>query len=811
MLQEKSVEKNSNETTPYMWRINKAKQRVLSIKPSMDLENAVILTESFKKTEGDPLVIQKAKAFREQCEKKTITIWDDELIVGCSGSKIRGGILCADVCWSILNDELETISNRAYDPFYISEEEKEVFKKVIKPYWKNKSGFEKWLTRIPEDVAALRNTSVIYIDRKAVRGPGELTPDYPWILQAGIKGIQNHIQQNLNSIDPAKAGGYEKRLYLQALLISSEGIITLAKRYAWEAKRLAGKEQSTRRKQELEKIAEICERVPTHPARTFREAIQSIYLYHICIFMEQNAASYNPGRLDQYLFPYYQKDLEAGRISEDEAQELFDCLWIKYAEPCLFQDETTAEYASGYNMFQNTCCGGINESGQDAVNELSYMMLQATMDVKLYQPSLSVRYNSGKNPDSFLRKIVDLVSLGTGFPAIHNDECGIKMMLKKGVSLEEAYDWNPCGCVETNLAGKLRGYTAIADVNLGSAVEFALTNGIFRKNGDQLLPKSGDPQQYKTFEQFKTAVKQHLSYIIKKVVEANAVLETIWDERPVPATSLSFKGCVDSAKDYAWGGPKYTTGNGIIMDGVADFINSLAAINHLVFKTKTMEWGELLDALDKDFVGLENIQQLCLNAPKYGNDIPEVDAIATEMFHFMAAEVDQYDTKYGKMMSGILPVTAHVPLGMVVGALPSGRKAWTTLTDGMGPTGGSDVSGPTAVLKSVSKIPHDMYVSGTLLNLKLDPELVKDVRGKRNLMSYIKSMCDLGIYHVQFNVVSTETLVAAQKEPENHKDLLIRVAGYTAYFVELGKDVQEEIIGRTMQTLGSNSSVNSSN
>ena len=796
----------TNTKTPYLWRIKKAKERVLSIKPSMDLENAVILTKSFQKTEGDPLVLQKAKAFREQCEQKTVTIWQDELIVGCSGSKIRGGILCADVCWSILNEELDTISTRPYDPFYISEDEKNMFNEVIKPYWKNKSGFEKWIKRIPPGVAALRDTSVIYIDRKAVRGPGELNPDYPWILEVGITGIQDRIRQNMESIDLSTEDGYEKKLYLEALLISSNGIITLAGRYAEEARRLAEKEQDPRRKKELEQIAEICQRVPAYPARTFREAMQGIYLYHICIFMEQNAASYNPGRLDQYLYPFYQQDIAAGRITQEQAQELFDCLWIKYAEPCLFQDGKTAEYASGYNMFQNACCGGIDQSGQDAVNNLSYMMLQAMMDVQLYQPSLSVRYNSGKNPAAFLSKVVDLVALGTGFPAIHNDECGIKMMLKKGVSLEEAYDWNPCGCVESNLAGKLRGYTAIADVNLGSAVEFALTDGIYRLNGDQLVPPSGNPKEFTSFSQVKAAVKQHLKFIIKKVVEANHVLETIWDERPVPAISLGFQGCVDNATDYAWGGAKYSAGNGIIMDGVADLINSLAAIDHLIFRERSMSWTDLLNAINHDFEGLDAIRQLCLSAPKYGNDRPEVDAIGTEMFHFLAAEVDQYETKYGRMTSGILPVTAHVPLGLVVGALPSGRKAGTTLTDGMGPTGGTDVSGPTAVLKSVSKIPHDMFVSGTLLNLKLDPELLKDERGKRNLMSYIKSMCDLGIYHVQFNVIANETLLAAQKEPEHHKDLLVRVAGYTAYFVELGKDVQEEIIGRTMQSLGADSS-----
>ncbi|MCF8074615.1 MAG: hypothetical protein K9K63_01730 [Desulfotignum sp.] len=788
----------SDAAISYMQRIEKLKDRVLSTRPAIDLENAAILTKSFMETQGEPLVLRKAKAFREQCRRKTVTIWEDELIVGCSGSRTRGGILSADVCWSVMDNELDTMNDRPFDPFRVTEKDKKLFTDVIKPYWKNKSVFEKWLKRIPDSVAGLRDNAIIYIDRKAVRGPGELTPGFDWLLEDGISGIQKWVEELLEQSELSAPNGYERQTYLRSLLISCEGILTLAARYAKEARRLAALQKNPERKAELEEIAQVCDRVPAHPAETFREAVQSVYLYHICVFMEQNAASYNPGRMDQYLYPFYKKDKAAGRLTDDQAQELFDCLWIKYAEPCLFQDGKTAEFASGYNMFQNACCGGIDENGQDAVNELSYMMLQAMKEVKLYQPSLSVRYHAGKNPVSFLRKIAELVKEGTGFPAIHNDEVGIKMLLKKGVTLKEAYNWNPCGCVETNLMGKLRGYTAIADVNLGSVVEFAMTDGVFRKTGENLGVRTGDPRSFDTFDDFKTAVKKQVARIIQVIVEANSVLETTWNERPVPVASLTFKECVASATDYAWGGAKYSTGNGIILDGIADFINSLSAVNQLIYEEKTLTWDRLLSALESDFKGFDDVRQLCLTAHKYGNDIPSCDDIASEMFAFMADEIDRYDTVHGRMISGILPVTAHVPLGHVVGALPSGRLAWTTLTDGLSPTGGTDVNGPTAVLKSVSRIPHDMFVSGTLLNMKLDPSFVADDRGLRNLMWLIRSMCDLGIYHVQFNVVSADTLRAAQKEPEKYRDLLIRVAGYTAYFVELGRDVQDEIIGRTV-------------
>jgi formate C-acetyltransferase len=783
----------------YMERIKRLKARVINTRPAMDLENAKILTESFQQTEGQPQVLRKAKAFREQCRRKSVTIWDDELIVGCSGSRIRGGILCADVCWSILDKELDTISDRPYDPFYLDAESHRIFTDIVRPYWKGKSNYEQWLTQMPQDVAALREATVIYIDRKAVRGPGELTAGFDLLLSEGINGVLERIETRKAALDPAVAGNYPKIVYLSALRIAAEGVINLAERYADECERLAANEMSPNRRSELQEIAEICRHVPAHPARTFYEAMQSVYLYHVCTFMEQNAASYNPGRMDQYLWPFYKADLGAGRITPERAQELFDCLWIKYSEPCLFQDGTTAEYASGYNMFQNVCAGGIDENGQDAVNDLSYMILQATMDVRLYQPSLSVRYNLGKNPNKFLRKIVELIKLGTGFPAFHNDEVGIRMMQNKGIPLREAYNWNPCGCVETNLMGKLKGYTAIADVNLGSIVEFALLNGIHRNSGLKLGVESGDPGEFETYGDFARAVKKQLAHVIRKVVEANGVLDEIWDDRPVPVTSLSHAECIENAMDYAWGGAKYNTGNGIIYDGVADFINSLAAVNHLVFNRKKITLAELVDALEKDFVGYETIQRLCENAPKFGNDNPEVDNIAADMFAFIAAETESYHGKYGRMMAGMLPVTAHVPLGFSVGALPSGRKAWTSLTDGISPTGGTDINGATAVLKSIAKIPHDLFVSGTLLNMKIEPALLETETGMRNLMALLKSLCSLGIYHVQFNVISAETLLKAQQCADDYRDLLIRVAGYTAYFVELGKDVQDEIINRTVQ------------
>ncbi len=783
----------------YMDRIEYMKNRVVHTMPEMDLENARILTESFKETGGEPLCIRKAKAFRKQCREKTVKIWEKELIVGCPGSKMRGGILCADTCWSILDEELDTISTRKYDPFYLRPEDREMFLNVIKPYWEGRSTYEAWLKQIPEDCRKLRDAGQVYINRKAVRGWGETTAGYRQIIEEGIESICRTIRGRMERLDETVPGDIEKMNYLRAMLICAEGICGLAERYADEAERLAGQEKDGGRRAELLSIASACRHVPRYPARTFQEALQSLYLYQISIFMEQNAASYNPGRMDQYLYPYFKADLEKGILTEEKAQELLDCLWIKFSEPCLFQDAVTAEFAAGYPMFQNVCVGGVTTTGQDAVNDLSYLILQATMDVRLYQPSLSVRYSLAKNPNRFLRKVVELIRLGTGFPAFHNDDVGIRMVMNKGIPLREAFDWNPCGCVETNLEGRLRHYTALADINLGGMIEFAMTNGVNRKSGGKVSAETGDPASFKTYEEFKEAVKAQIRYAVRAVVKGSHVIDDVCMDRIVPALSLSFRECIEKCKDYAWGGAKYNSGNGIILIGAADLINSMAAVKKLVYDTGEVPMETLVKALDADFAGFEEVQKLCQDAPKYGNDDETVDAIAGEMFTFIADEIEGYRSKFGTMTPGILPVSGNTPFGLEVGALPYGRNAWRPLADGVSPNGGTDVNGPGAVLKSVSRLPHDRFVQGTLLNMKVEPEMLNSENGITQMMALLKSMCSLGVFHVQFNVINRETLLEAQKTPDDYRGLLVRVAGYTAYFTELGRDVQDEIIGRTEQ------------
>jgi len=782
----------------HMERINALREQYLNTRVDMDVYNAKYLTEGFKETEGQPLIVQKATGYLHQCRKKNIYILEHELIVGGAGFKPRCGILCADSSCSILDRELDTISTRNFDPFYLSEEGKKIFKEEVSDYWKNKCVLDRWRALAPEDMETLRDNGMIYIDRKAVRGYGETTPGWERLLSIGISGIRKEVEEALAKLDDAHVGDLEKMFFLKSELLVCEGIVTLANRHADLAEGMAVKCADPVRKAELEKIAAVCRRVPEYPAASFYEAVQSVQFYHSAVYMEQNASSYNLGRIDQYLYPYYKADIENGVMTKDEAQELLDCLWIKIAELSLFQDEVTAQYAAGYCITVQVTAGGIDQFGNDAVNDLSYQVIQATMDVQLKEPNLSIRYNISKNPDIFLRKAIESIRMGLTMPAIYHDDAGIRMLLNKGVPLSEAWDWTPCGCVETNLSGRMKQYTDMADMNMGGIIDMALNDGISRKTGKRVSISTGDPANFKTFDDFYDAVKAHIRYFVDVITSGNQLLDYLsMNYRPVPALSLTFPHCIESATDYSMGGAKYNCGGGVITVGQADIINSLVAVKHLVYDKKTLTMADLCRALDANFEGYEDIQKMCLEAPKYGNDDERADWIVGETFTYVVDQFEKYDTKFGKMTCGMLPVSGNTPIGAWVGALPSGRKAWTPLTDGIGATGGTDVNGPTALLKSVSHIPHARYTQGTQLNLKLEPSIMAGERGMAQMISLVKSMCTLGVYHAQYNVVDRETLLSAQENPEEYKHLLIRVAGYTAFFVELGKEIQDEIIGRT--------------
>jgi len=781
-------------------RVREARERSRSTVPSICLEKAKIVTEVYKKTEGEPRVMRQAKTFKELCKRATIFIQDGELIIGNPGSKVRATILNPDSTYWILSEELDTLSSRR-DPIFIDDDQKKLFKDFIEPYWKGKTFWEVWQATAPGELQELQEARITSLtDGMDTSSHGVILPDYELVIKIGFNGIRKRVKEKLASLDASVPGDYDKIMYLKALLTCCDGINILAKRYARLAEEKASEEKDPRRKAELEQIAENCRQVPLNPARTFWEALQAEWFYHVYLLMGYGNADYCQGRMDQYLYPYYKKDIEEGRLTREQAQELLECLWVKFSELSFLVPRLYTYYVPGGPTFQQVTCGGVTASGQDGVNDLSYMMIQATMDVRATQPNLSVKYNKRKNPDSFIRKAAELAALGMGSPQFFNDETGAKYLMELGISSDDAYNWSPLGCKDAGLTGKMGIWHVPVIINLGSILELTLLNGRVRHVKHRLqVPKTGDPRTFKTFEEFRDAFKKQLAYQIKKAAGMALIVEELIQQlRPDPMTSLTHKECIDNAKDFFAGGPKYNPPGEIATVGLADTFNSLFSIKKLIYDDKKLTWDQLLEALDKDFESYEEIREMCLAVPKYGNDIPEVDEIANEITHFTSQEARKYQGLYGGG-NRIIETTAaghHVPNGEVVGALPSGRKAWMPLSDGISPMQGTDIKGPTAVLKSISKCSLDQYYC-PLLNMKLDPSLFKDERGKGDFVSLLKSWHDLGLYHVQFNVVDVDMLRDAQIHPENHRGLMVRVSGYCAYFVDLYKGIQDDIIART--------------
>lgn len=783
----------------YMKRIEALRQQYLSTRVDMDVWDALYMTEGFQASEGQPWAIQKATGYKNVCEKKDIYIQDHELLVGGVGFKPRCGILNPDSACSVIEKELDTISTRPYDPFFLSEDAKKVFMDKIAPYWRGKCVLDRWNAMMPDDVRTMRDGGMLYVDKKFVRGYGENTPGWTTLLAKGVGGIKAEAEAKLAALDDAAGeDAVEQIIFYRSEIIVAEGIIALANRHADLAEKMAAEENDPTRKAELLKIAEINRTVPENAPRTFYEALQCMLTYEYGIFMEQNASSYNLGRMDQYLYKFYKDDLAAGILTEDGAQELMDCFWIKIAEMGLFQDAASAEFSAGYNMTVQVCAGGIDKYGNDAVNELSYMTIQATEDTALKEPNMTVRYNIAKNPDSFLRKAAECIRMGRTMPAIYHDDAGIRMLLNKGIPLSEAWDWTPCGCVETNLEGRLKSYTDIGEISMGGVVDMVMTNGKSRLTGKQVSIRTGDPRDFATFDDFMSAIKKQIAYFVDVMASMNSYLDYLSERyRPVPALSLTYPNCMVVGKDYANGGAEYNVGNGINIIGQADVINSVADIKYLVYDEKQVSMDKMCKALDANFEGYEDIQQLCLGAPKYGNDDERADFCVGEIYNYLVDCIEAHGSKFGRLTAGMLPVSGNVPIGKSVGALPSGRNAWAPLADGIGATGGTDVKGATALLKSISHLPHSRFTQGTQMNLKIEPEMLEGETGLNNIVYLLKTQCTLDIYHTQYNIIDRDILIDAQKHPEDHKDLLVRVAGYSAFFVELGKDIQDDIIQRT--------------
>ena len=780
-------------------RIEKARQEYINSKPSICCERARIWTKSHMETEGEAIEIRRAKAFLAACRQLPVNIYEGEIIVGTAGKFRRSGILTPEFSWTWVDREMDSFDKRPQDPYYMTDEQRDFVRKEIFPYWKGKSLEEAFLRQVPEDTARLLiDTGILDNDSKWRQAVGEVTPDYQDVLfPKGYKRIKEEADRYIKELEPHSAENMEKLNFYKSISIAAEGIMTLAERYGNRAQEMAGLERDKMRKEELYKIAEICHRVPANPPETFHEAAQFVWFVQLCGIISENPLALNLGRFDQYMYPYYKADMESGRITNSQAQEIIEALWIKLSEWVWTISSNTANYFAGYNQFQNLTVGGRRRDGRDATNELSYMCLKATESVKTHQPGLSVRIHSDC-PDEFLMAVAKLAAGGTGFPAIHNDQAGAQMLLQAGYEPEDARDWSNCGCVVPHFR-KTGEWTSAVNVNFGVALEYALNQGKSRLTGERMGLCEKAAGEFKSFEEVKEAFYKQFKNLIKHAVIGTLAAQRLHTQLiPRPFLSSCVDGCMKKGKDLSRGGARYNVGPVLTGIGLGVVSNGLAAIRKLVFEDRSATMEELNSALDADWEGYEELRKLALEVPKYGNDNEYVDSLAVEISNFYYREVRKYRDIFGsRFNSAFMGISNYVPTGKIVGALPCGRKAKAPLTEGVSPFVGSDVTSPLAAMRSAAKVNHDVHTGGTLLNLRLNQELVKTQRGLRNLCSIIRSYFSLGAFHVQFNTISSEVLKKAQQEPEEYRDLLVRVAGYSTQFVNLSREMQDAIIART--------------
>ena len=573
-----------------------------------------------------------------------------------------------------------------------------------------------------------------------------------------------------------------------------------ARRLSQYAAELAMQERNPQRKAELEQIARINARVPAYKPETFWEAIQAVWTVESLLEVEENQTGMSIGRVDQYMYPFYKADKEAGRLTDYQAFELAGCMLIKMSEMMWITSEGGSKFFAGYQPFVNMCVGGVTREGKDATNELTYLLMDAVRHVKIYQPSLACRIHN-QSPQKYMRKIVDVIRSGMGFPACHFDDTHIKMMLAKGVSMEDARDYCLMGCVEPQKSGRLYQWTSTAYTQWPICIELVLNHGKTLWYGKQVCPDLGDLSQYKTFEQFDQAVKKQIQYVTKWSSVATVITQRVHRElAPKPLMSIMYEGCMEHGRDVSAGGAMYNFGPGVVWSGLATYADSMAAIKKLVYDDKKYTLEELNTALKANFVGYEQLRKDCLDAPKYGNDDDYADNIAADIIDFTERDHRQYKTLYSILSHGTLSISNNTPLGQITGASANGRKAWMPLSDGISPTQGADFKGPTAIIKSVSKMACDCMNIGMVHNFKLMAGLLDTPEGENGIITLLRTASQMGNGEMQFNYLSNETLLEAQKHPEQYRDLIVRVAGYSAFFVELCKDVQDEIISRTMLT-----------
>lgn len=775
--------------------IKTLREKSISSRPEIFPERAVLLTESYKETEGEPMAIRRAKALKKVLEEIPIIIHDGELIIGEKTLKPRGShiypeLYCPDY------EALCQIENRVEAPFYCSDETKGIILKKVYPYWRNKQAW----SRIREVMTKEWKSALeeyVFTEYMISRSPGHINVDGR-VLNRGFRDIKREIEEALSEIDYSDPDCYERICELKAMDICIDAAIMFANRYAALAMDMAKNEENLERKKELEKISKICKWVPENPARSFHEALQSYLFIHLIMTLETNEwASCGPGRFDQYIYPFYRKDIDEGKITKEEAKELLECLWIKFNNAVApAKDIETAKSSATYNDFALMNIGGLTEDGRDATNELSYLLLDVIKEMRLMQPNPAVLI-SQKTPDRFLLKACDVVRAGFGQPSIFNVDLIIDELVRAGKTLKDARLGGPNGCVTVMANGKENG-ASYGYMNWPKILELVLYNGVNPVTGRRIGLKTGDPTRFRSFDELLEAYKKQMEYFVDIKIKGSNVIDRIHARYvPTPFASTLVDDCVKRGKDYGSGGARYNRSH-IQGVGLGTTTDSLAVIKKFVFDEKTITMSELIEALTKSFKGEERLRQMLLNrAIKYGNDDDYVDEIARKVVDIYCELVEgKPNARGGEYGVNLLPTTAHIPLGAQCGATPDGRKAGEPLSEGISPVQGRDLRGPASVIKSVSKIDH-VRTDGTLLNQKFNPSALAGEENLRKFSKYVRTYFALSGHHIQFNVISADILKDAQKHPENYRDLIVRVAGYSDYFVTLNRELQNEIIART--------------
>ncbi|HWR43959.1 trans-4-hydroxy-L-proline dehydratase [Sporomusa sp.] len=782
-------------------RINRLRIQSVIAEPQLSLERAVLVTEAYQKYAGTvEIPILRALTFKYIMENKTLCINDDELIVGEKGERPQVAPSFPELCCHTLED-LDVMNRREKIYFRVSDQDKKIQAEKIIPYWQNRSLRKLIFERMtPEWIECYE--SGIFTEFMEQRGPGHTVADGKF-YRKGFLDFKTEIAQTIDSLDFYNdRQAYDKKVQLEAMAICCDAIIAYGRRYAEYARNLAAQETNEARKEELVEIATNCEVVPAHKPETFAQALQMYWFIHIGVTTELNPwDALSPGRLDQHLFPFYKQGIEKGVLTRDKAKELLQCLWVKFNnQPAPPKVGITLKESSTYTDFANLNTGGVTSDGLDGVNDVSYLILETMDEMKLLQPSSNVQI-SKKTPNHFLKKACEVSRKGWGQPAFYNTDAIIQELLRAGKDITDAREGGASGCVETGAFGK-EAYILTGYFNLPKVLELTLNDGFDKNTGRQLGLKTGYATDYNSYEELFDAFKKQVHYFTDIKVQGNNVIERIYTTTmPVPFLSIITSDCIQKGMDYNAGGARYNT-NYIQGVGIGTLTDCLTAIKYNVYDRKRFTMGELLKAIDENFAGYEHIYNFVHNkTPKYGNDDDYADQVMIQAFDAFYNEVTgRKNMKGGVYRIDMLPTTCHVYFGSVMGASANGRLAGKPVSEGISPEKGADRKGPTAVIKSAAKMDH-LRTGGTLLNQKFTPSVVAGEQGLENMAALIRTYFNLDGHHIQFNVIDRKTLIEAQNNPEEYKDLIVRVAGYSDHFHNLSKELQDEIIERTEQTI----------